>query len=131
MGTAWAPAQHGEAALVDVRECTAVGSACSALASGSGRRSVASSLTRATRVDGTPPPARQGGPAPGPAYYGLGWAIEKSADGDRIRHGGSNGTGFRCYCEWYPTRGTGLLIMTNAVGGAALWRELIAQIGEP
>ncbi len=88
-------------------------------------------LTRATRIEGTPPPPRQGGPAPGPAFYGLGWAIEEAADGDRIRHGGSNGTGFRCYCEWYPARGTGLVIMTNATGGAALWRELIAQVGEP
>ncbi len=92
---------------------------------------IAQMLTRATRVDGTPPPARQGGPPTGPVYYGLGWAIEESANGDRIRHGGSNGTGFRCYCEWYPARGTGLVIMTNAAGGAALWREVIAQIGEP
>ncbi len=94
-------------------------------------RSLATMLTRTTQIDGAPPPARPSGPPPEPAYYGLGWAIERSASGDRIRHSGSNGTGFRCYCEWYPATGSGIVIMTNAVGGAALWRELLAAVGEP
>lgn len=95
------------------------------------RRSIDAMLTRTTKIDGAPPAARPGGPPPEAAYYGLGWAIEKSASGDRVRHSGSNGTGFRCYCEWYPATGSGIVIMTNAVGGAALWRDLIAAVGEP
>lgn len=74
---------------------------------------------------------RRDGSRPLSSHYGLGWAIDLTADGKRIRHSGSNSTGFRCYCEFYPQRGSGIVIMTNGEGGAALWRGIIKAIGEP
>jgi CubicO group peptidase (beta-lactamase class C family) len=65
------------------------------------------------------------------SHYGLGWAIDLTTNGKRIRHSGSNTSGFRSYCEFYPQRGSGIVIMTNATGGSALWREIIEAIGEP
>ncbi len=88
-------------------------------------------LTRTTKMEGRKPILRRGGPRTDPAYYGLGWAMDTAASGDRIYHSGSNGTGFRCYCEFDPRRGSGIVIMTNAEGGAGLWHELIAAVGEP
>jgi CubicO group peptidase (beta-lactamase class C family) len=94
-------------------------------------RSISAMLTRTSKADGRTAIERRGGPRSEPKYYGLGWAIDTTAAGDRIHHSGSNGTGFRCYCEFDPRRGFGIVIMTNAVGGADLWKELIAAVGEP
>ena len=77
------------------------------------------------------PAAVQGDRPTEPMYYGLGWAIDATGSGDRLHHSGSNGTGFRCYCEFDPRRGTGLVIMANAVGGMQLWREIVATVGNP
>jgi|GEM_PF-182603 len=88
-------------------------------------------LTRITRAEGRQPVARSGIRAPGDVYWGLGWAIDATSSGDRAYHSGSNGTGFRCYCEFDRQRGSGLVIMTNAVGGEALWRDVLASVGEP
>jgi len=93
--------------------------------------SIEAMLARTTRMEGRKPATRRGGPHSEPSWYGLGWVIDANAAGDRVSHSGSNGTGFRCYCEFDPKRGEGIVIMTNAVGGAALWRELIAVAGEP
>ncbi len=87
-------------------------------------------LTPAARTDGSNLPVRRDGSRPRSSHYGLGWALDDLAHDRRARHSGSNGTGFRSYCEFYPARGTGLVIMTNAPGGAALWRALIEAVGE-
>ena len=61
------------------------------------------------------------------ADWGLGWGM-RSVDGQRlIYHGGSNGSGFRCYSEFQPDLGRGLVLMTNAVGGKKLWNQAIDQ----
>ncbi|MCP4782377.1 MAG: serine hydrolase [Fuerstiella sp.] len=61
------------------------------------------------------------------ADWGLGWGL-RLADGRRqVYHSGSNGTGFRCYSEFFPDSGDGLVIMTNAVGGKELWQTIIDQ----
>ncbi len=88
-------------------------------------------LTPAIKAEGRNPIQHRGGPRGESAWYGLGWAIDTSASGKRIYHSGSNGTGFRCYCEFDPKRESGMVIMTNAGGGADLWRELVAMVGEP
>jgi len=93
--------------------------------------SIRAMLTPETKLPDANPLVRRNGSRPDSSHYGLGWAIDLTPHGTRIRHSGSNGTGFRCYCEFYPTRGTGIVVMTNAAGGAALWRELIAELGEP
>jgi len=65
------------------------------------------------------------------ADWGLGWGL-RNADsaGDLpklVYHSGSNGTGFRCHSEFQPERGTGLVIMTNAIGGKELYTALLEQ----
>mgnify|MGYP002399028228 CR=1 FL=1 len=74
---------------------------------------------------------RRDGSRPVSSHYGLGWAIDLTASGKRIRHSGSNAAGFRCYCEFYPQLGSGIVIMTNGAGGTNLWRKIIEVIGKP
>ncbi len=88
-------------------------------------------LTRNTKIEGANPVARQGVPPAEPPYYGLGWVIDRTTEGDRISHAGANGSGFRCYCEFNPRRGNGIVIMTNSLTGDKLWREVIAKISKP
>jgi CubicO group peptidase (beta-lactamase class C family) len=66
-------------------------------------------------------------------WFGLGWAIERTKSGDRFFHSGSNGDTFRqmCYSEFDRSQGTGIVIMTNAVGGYPLYREVIALVASP
>lgn len=92
---------------------------------------LAAMLTPTTATANAKPLIRRDGSRPISSHYGLGWAIDLTSSGLRARHSGANGTGFRCYCEFYPDRGTGIVIMTNAIGGAALWREVIERVGEP
>jgi CubicO group peptidase (beta-lactamase class C family) len=94
-------------------------------------KSLDAMLTRTTEATGRKPIQRRDGPRAEPTYFGLGWMIDTAASGDRIHHSGSNGTGFRCHCEFDPKTGSGIIIMTNAAGGAELWHELIAAVGEP
>lgn len=94
-------------------------------------RALEAMLTRVTLAEGRTPIVRGGAGPTQPTYYGLGWAIDGTAGGDRIHHSGSNGTGFRGYCEFDRQRGTGLVIMANAVNGAALWQEVLRAVGEP
>lgn len=75
--------------------------------------------------------ARRGKTGEGEIRYGLGWAIEPAASGPRIRHSGSNGTGFRSHVEFDPAARHGLLIMTNGEAGAGLWKEAVASFGIP
>lgn len=75
--------------------------------------------------------SRRGQSGLGPVRYCLGWAIEPAASGPRVRHSGSNGTGFRCHAEFDPIQGDGIVIMTNSTNGDELWRELVERIGVP
>jgi CubicO group peptidase (beta-lactamase class C family) len=61
------------------------------------------------------------------ADWGLGWGL-RTVDGRRqVYHSGSNGTGFRCYSEFFPQTGDGLVIMTNAISGRELWNAIVDQ----
>ncbi len=64
------------------------------------------------------------------SYWGLGWSINSTEEGDIIHHSGSNRSGFRSFCQFSPARGTGIVIMTNSVRGDDLWARLIATIGD-
>jgi len=66
-------------------------------------------------------------------WFGLGWAIERTKSGDRFSHSGSNGNTFRqmCYTEFDRSQGTGIVIMTNAIGGYPLYKEIIALVASP
>jgi CubicO group peptidase (beta-lactamase class C family) len=65
-------------------------------------------------------------------HRGLGWVVGKTQDdGIRAWHSGSNGTGFRCYCEFDPKKRTGIVIMTGSVNGNLLYQRLVSAIDFP
>jgi len=61
--------------------------------------------------------------------YGLGLGIVGQGDALRFSHGGSN-AGYRCYFVIYPGRGDGVVVMTNADGGADLTMEIIRAVSD-
>ena len=58
------------------------------------------------------------------ADWGLGWGLRDTGGSPLVFHSGSNGSGFRCYSEFIPSTGDGLVIMTNSTGGVAIWKAL-------
>ncbi|MCA9173657.1 MAG: P1 family peptidase [Planctomycetales bacterium] len=60
------------------------------------------------------------------ADWGLGWGLKVVANRRRAFHSGANGTGFRCHSEFDLQQGEGFVIMTNAIGGAALWKDVVS-----
>ena len=78
-------------------------------------------------------PFRSGSVMNDSLWYGLGWVIEKTKSDDRISHSGSNGATFRqiCYSEFDRSQGTGIVIMTNAIGGYQLCKEILALATSP
>jgi CubicO group peptidase (beta-lactamase class C family) len=90
--------------------------------------SIAAMLTPTTEATGRKPVERIGKTVSETVHWGLGWAINKTELGDRIYHTGTNGTGFRCYCEFDLRSGNGLVIMTNGLGGNELWEGVVAAI---
>jgi CubicO group peptidase (beta-lactamase class C family) len=63
-------------------------------------------------------------------YWGLGWSINTTVEGDIVHHSGSNRSGFRCFSQFSPGRGSGIVVMTNGVRGDDLWARLIACVGD-
>jgi len=63
-------------------------------------------------------------------HWGLGWSLNVTAGGDIFHHSGANRTGFRCYSQFSLDRRSGLVIMTNGLGGGELWTRLVATIGD-
>ena len=63
----------------------------------------------------------------GKRHFGLGWAVYPNG---RFGHGGANGSGFRCFSRFEPATEAGIVIMTNGVGGKALYLALLKQIDE-
>jgi CubicO group peptidase (beta-lactamase class C family) len=57
--------------------------------------------------------------------WGLGWGITMLDDRRKVFHSGANGSGFRCYSEFFPETGDGLVIMTNALAGDDLWKSVV------
>ena len=64
------------------------------------------------------------------SYRGLGWAIDSTITGNIVYHSGSNQTGFRCYSQFDPLNGTGIVIMTNGENGSELWQKLVSVVGD-
>lgn len=63
-------------------------------------------------------------------YWGLGWGINTTAYEDIYYHSGANGSGFRCYSQFNPKDGSGIVIMTNGLSGDELWKRVIREIGD-
>ena len=87
-------------------------------------------LQRAVRADARDPIERPGRARGGAVWWGLGWGINETPDGDIVYHSGANQTGFRCYSQLSPSRGTGIVVLTNGLGGGPLWTRLVAAIGD-
>ncbi|MFO1338749.1 MAG: serine hydrolase [Burkholderiaceae bacterium] len=76
-------------------------------------------------------PIGRPGAAQGQAvYWGLGWSINASAQGDIAHHSGANRTGFRAFSQFSPSRGSGLVILTNGTQGDEVWARLVSAIGD-
>ena len=91
---------------------------------------VAGMLKHAVRADARDPIERPGRARGGAVWWGLGWGINETPAGDVVYHSGANQTGFRCYSQLSPSRGTGIVILTNGLGGGELWTRLVAAIGD-
>lgn len=87
-------------------------------------------LTRQVVTDDRAPIERPGAARGEAAYWGLGWALNSTAQGDIAHHSGANRTGFRAFSQFSPTRGSGLVILTNGLQGDQLWTRLVAAIGD-
>ena len=94
------------------------------------RAGVDGMLRHAVRSDARDPIERPGRARGGAVFWGLGWGINETPGGDVVYHSGANQTGFRCYSQLSPSRGTGIVILTNGLGGGALWTRLVAAIGD-
>ncbi len=94
------------------------------------RGSIGAMLGHHVAVDARGPIGRPGRARGFEVYWGLGWSINTTSEGDIVHHGGANGSGFRCFSQFSPGRGTGIVIMTNGVRGDDLWARLIASVGD-
>jgi len=92
--------------------------------------SVAAMLKHQVRADARDPIERPGRARGREVYWGLGWGLNSTAGGDVVYHSGANRTGFRSYCQFSPERGTGIVILTNGLGGGELWTRLVAAVGD-
>lgn len=94
------------------------------------RTGVDAMLRHAVPADAREPIERPGAARGRDVFWGLGWGLNTTSAGDVVYHSGANSTGFRCYSQLSPSRGTGIVILTNGLGGGALWTRLVAAIGD-
>lgn len=94
------------------------------------RASVQAALTRQVHLDARPPIERPGAARGTEVFWGLGWSLNATGQGDIAHHGGSNRTGFRCFSQFAPGRGSGLVILTNGTQGGELCTRVVASIGD-
>jgi CubicO group peptidase (beta-lactamase class C family) len=87
-------------------------------------------LSYQVHVDIRDPIERPGGARGRDVWWGLGWSINTTDGGDIIHHSGANRSGFRCFSQYSPRRRTGLVIMTNGLGGGELWTRLVSAVGD-
>jgi CubicO group peptidase (beta-lactamase class C family) len=91
--------------------------------------SIANMLAHQVAVPSREPIERPGKAKASAVYWGLGWGINATGRGDIVYHSGANRSGFRCYSQFNPSTGSGIVIMTNGLGGSDLWTRLISRIG--
>jgi CubicO group peptidase (beta-lactamase class C family) len=92
--------------------------------------SVKEMVSYQVHVDVREPMERPGRARGRDVWWGLGWSINMTDDGDIIHHSGANRSGFRCYSQYSPSRKTGIVIMTNGLGGGDLWTRLVSAMGD-
>jgi CubicO group peptidase (beta-lactamase class C family) len=94
------------------------------------RQSIEAMLGHQVAVNAQDPIERPGSARGLAVYRGLGWSVNTSAAGDIVHHSGANSSGFRCFSQFSPGRGSGIVIMTNSKSGGELWTRLISQVGD-
>jgi CubicO group peptidase (beta-lactamase class C family)/HEAT repeat protein len=87
-------------------------------------------LTKQIDVEERTPIERPGNSRGLNSYWTLGWCVNSTLSGKIFHHGGANGSGFRCFCQFDPVKGSGIVIMTNSLNGSELWSRLIKIIGD-
>jgi CubicO group peptidase (beta-lactamase class C family) len=92
--------------------------------------SLGAMLKHQVAVDARAPIGRPGEAKGFGVYWGLGWSINTTGEGDIVHHSGANKSGFRCFSQFSPRRGSGIVIMTNGIRGDDLWARLIASLGD-
>ena len=65
----------------------------------------------------------------GHSSFGLGWDLIGNGDTLRFNHGGSN-DGFQCETDCYLESGDGGAVLTNAVSGILLFREVLNGLAD-
>jgi CubicO group peptidase (beta-lactamase class C family) len=97
---------------------------------GLSRAGVASMLRHEVPVAVRDPIERPGRARGEEVFWGLGWSLNTTASGDIVHHSGANSTGFRCFGQFSPGRGSGIVILTNGLGGGELWARLVNAVGD-
>ncbi len=92
--------------------------------------SIDTMLARQVESPSREPQKRPGGKNGIKTFRSLGWAIDQTPTGDIHYHSGSNSSGFKCYHQFDRSTGSGIVIMTNSLGGLGLWDALIQKIGD-
>lgn len=59
--------------------------------------------------------------------WGLGWGLQRSADGTAFWHWGSN-QGFKAFCIGYPAQRLGVVVFTNADLGWKVHRAIVPEL---
>ncbi len=87
-------------------------------------------LTHQVATDSREPIERPGVARGRAVFWGLGWILNSTEQGDIAYHTGTNSSGFRAYSQFSPERRSGLVILTNSLAGNQLWTRLIAVMGD-
>lgn len=87
-------------------------------------------LARQVESPSREPQKRPGGKNGIKTFRSPGWAIDQTPMGDIHYHSGSNSSGFKCYHQFDRATGSGIVIMTNSLGGLGLWDALIQRLGD-
>ncbi len=94
------------------------------------RASVEAMLGHQVALDARDPIERPASARGVAVFWGLGWSINATPAGDIVHHSGSNRSGFRCFSQFSPGKGSGIVIMTNGTNGGDLWTRLISEVGD-
>ncbi|QQR75355.1 MAG: serine hydrolase [Holophagales bacterium] len=94
------------------------------------RRTAREMLRGQVELDARDPIERPGAAQGTAVAWGLGWSLNRTAGGTIYHHSGANRTGFRSFSQFSPPRRSGLVVLTNSLGGGELWTRLVAAVGD-
>jgi CubicO group peptidase (beta-lactamase class C family) len=59
-------------------------------------------------------------------FWGLGWGIARTTQGDALWHWGDNGV-FKCFVAAYPKQKKGVVLFTNSENGLGIAEDIVQQ----